>query len=83
VRHKLEEVGETGLLPKPGCAATAERLLPGTILTRIYDDVEHQRAGARHANDFEYQRATIHQPLRRLAKVIAGCHMVRARVLRR
>ena len=41
VRRKLEEIGETGLLPAR-LRREADRLLPGTILTRVYDDVEHQ-----------------------------------------
>jgi hypothetical protein len=53
VRKKLEEIGETGMLPKQ-LRAIANRLLPGTILTRIYDDVEH-RVLVRGSNDFEYQ----------------------------
>ena len=36
LRKKLEEVGETGILPKQ-LRSDSQRLLPGTILTRIYD----------------------------------------------
>lgn len=53
LRKKLEEIGETGLLPKQ-LRGDAQRLLPGTVLTRVFDDVEH-RVLVRAANDFEYQ----------------------------
>lgn len=70
VRRKLEEIGETGLLPAR-LRREADRLLPGTILTRVYDDVEHQVL-VRGMRDFEYrgQRFT---SLTAVAKVIAGC----------
>jgi hypothetical protein len=51
--QKLEEVGETGILPKQ-LRNDAQRLLPGTIITRIYDDIEH-RVLVRGAGDFDYQ----------------------------
>ena len=53
VRRKLEEIGETGILPRQ-LRRDASRLLPGTVLTRIFDDVEH-RVLVRGPNDFEYQ----------------------------
>lgn len=53
VRRKLEEIGETGILP-PRLRREADRLLPGTILTRVYDDVEHQVL-VRGMRDFEYR----------------------------
>ena len=70
VRRKLESIGETGVLPK-NLQREADRLLPGTILTRIYDDVEHHVL-VRGVRDFEYrgQRFT---SLTALAKVITGC----------
>ena len=40
-RRKLEEIGETGILPRQ-LRHDANRLLPGTVLTRIFDDVEHR-----------------------------------------
>ena len=52
-RRKLEEIGETGILPRQ-LRHDANRLLPGTVLTRIFDDVEH-RVLVRGPNDFEYQ----------------------------
>ena len=70
VRRKLEEIGETGILP-PRLRREADRLLPGTILTRVYDDVEHQVL-VRGMRDFEYrgQRFT---SLTAVAKVITCC----------
>jgi hypothetical protein len=70
VRRKLESIGETGVLPK-NLQREADRLLPGTILTRIYDDVEHHVL-VRGVRDFEYrgQRFT---SLTAVAKVITGC----------
>ncbi len=41
VRRTLEEIGETGILP-PRLPRDADRLLPGTVLTRVYDDGEHK-----------------------------------------
>ena len=70
VRRKLESIGETGVLPK-NLQREADRLLPGTILTRIYDDVEHHVL-VRGVRDFEYrgQRFT---SLTAVARVITGC----------
>ena len=67
VRRKLEEIGETGILP-PRLRRDADRLLPGTVLTRVYDDVEH-KVTVRGMRDFEYrdQRFT---SLTAVAKVI-------------
>ena len=53
VRKQLEDIGETGLLPR-AMRRDANRLLPGTMLTRVFDDVEH-RVLVRGPNDFEYQ----------------------------
>lgn len=52
VRKQLEEIGESGLLPR-AMRRDANRLLPGTMLTRVFDDVEH-RVLVRGPNDFEY-----------------------------
>ena len=67
---KVESIGETGVLPK-NLQREADRLLPGTILTRIYDDVEHHVL-VRGVRDFEYrgQRFT---SLTAVARVITGC----------
>jgi len=51
-RRKLEEIGETGILPRQ-LRREASRLLPGMVLTRIFDDVEH-RVLVRGPHDFEY-----------------------------
>jgi len=69
VRRKLEEIGETGILP-PRLRRDADRLLPGTVLTRVYDDVDH-KVTVRGMRDFEYrdQRFT---SLTAVAKVITG-----------
>lgn len=53
IRKQLEDIGETGLLPK-AMRRDANRLLPGTMLTRVFDEVEH-RALVRGPNDFEYE----------------------------
>jgi hypothetical protein len=70
LRRKLEAIGETGILPKR-LQREADRLRPGTVLTRVYDDVEH-RVLVRGVRDFEYlgQRFT---SLTAVARVIAGC----------
>lgn len=52
VRKQLEDIGQTGLLPR-AMRRDANRLLPGTMLTRVFDDVEH-RVLVRGPNDFEY-----------------------------
>lgn len=69
VRRKLENIGETGILPSR-LRREADRLLPGTVLTRVYDDVEHQVI-VRGMRDFEYldRRFT---SLTAVAKAITG-----------
>lgn len=69
VRRKLESTGETGVLPK-NLQRDADRLLPGTILTRTYDDIDHHVL-VRGVRDFEYrgQRFT---SLSAIARVITG-----------
>lgn len=70
VRRKLEQIGETGILPKR-LQNAADRLLPGTVLTRMFNDVEHHVL-VRGPRDYEYrgQRFT---SLSAVARVIAGC----------
>jgi len=70
IRRKLEAIGATGILPKR-LQREADRLLPGTVLTRVCNDVEH-RVLVRGVRDFEYrgQRFT---SLTAVARVIAGC----------
>jgi hypothetical protein len=70
VRRKLEEIGETGLLPK-GLQRDADRLLPGTVLTRVFDGVEH-RVRVVGLRDFEYQGRRF-KSLSAVARAIAGC----------
>ena len=70
VRRKLEEIGETGLLPAR-LRREADRLLPGTILTRMYDDVEH-KVLVRGMRDFEYRDQRF-KSITAIAKVITGC----------
>ena len=69
VRRKLESIGETGVLPK-NLQRDADRLLPGTMLTRTYDDIDHHVL-VRGVRDFEYrgQRFT---SLSAIARVITG-----------
>ena len=71
LRKKLEEVGETGILPKQ-LRGDSQRLLPGTVLTRIYDDIEH-RVLVRGSNDFEYQGQRF-KSLSAVAKRSTGSH---------
>jgi Protein of unknown function (DUF2924) len=70
VRRKLQQIGETGLLPK-GLQRDSDQLLPGTVLTRTFDDVEH-RVTVRGLRDFEYQGRRF-TSLSAVARSIAGC----------
>jgi hypothetical protein len=70
-RRKLEEIGETGILPRQ-LRRDANRLLPGTVLTRMYDDVEH-RVLVRGTFDFEYQGQRF-KSLSAVARHITGTH---------
>jgi Protein of unknown function (DUF2924) len=70
LRRKLQLIGETGLLPK-GLQRDSDQLLPGTVLTRTFDDVEH-RVTVRGLRDFEYQGRRF-TSLSAVARVIAGC----------
>ncbi|MDR2873045.1 MAG: DUF2924 domain-containing protein [Xanthomonadaceae bacterium] len=71
IHKKLEEIGETGVLPK-SLRGDSQRLLPGTLLTRIYDDVEH-RVLVRGPKDFEYQGQRF-KSLSAIAGHITGSH---------
>jgi hypothetical protein len=64
------EIGKTGLLPK-GLQRDADRLLPGTVLTRVFDGVEH-RVRVVGLRDFEYQGRRF-KSLSAVARAIAGC----------
>lgn len=68
-RRKLEQIGETGLLPSR-LQRDADQLLPGTVLTRTYDDVEH-RVFVRGVRDFEYQGQRF-KSLSAVARAITG-----------
>ncbi len=68
-RKKLEAIGETGLLPRQ-TRRHSDRLLPGTVLTRVYDHVEH-RVLVRGPDDFEYQGQRF-RSLSALARHITG-----------
>jgi hypothetical protein len=70
LRRKLQLIGETGLLPK-GLQRDSDQLLPGTVLTRTFDDVEH-RVTVRGLRDFEYQGRRF-TSLSAVARAIAGC----------
>lgn len=52
LKRKLEHIGETGILPAR-LQRDADRLLPGTVLTRIYDNMQH-RVLVHGPRDFEY-----------------------------
>lgn len=71
LRKKLEDIGQTGILPSR-LQREAHRLLPGTVLTRVYDDVEH-RVLVRGAADFEYQGQRF-KSLSAIAGRITGSH---------
>ncbi|MFN4115250.1 MAG: DUF2924 domain-containing protein [Inhella sp.] len=71
VRRKLEEIGETGILPRQ-LRRDANRLLPGTVLTRMYDDIEH-RVLVRGPFDFDY-RGQRFKSLSAVARHITGTH---------
>jgi hypothetical protein len=51
--RNIEEIGETGIIPRQVHRAD-ERLLPGTVVTRTYSDIDH-RLLARDVDDFEYE----------------------------
>lgn len=51
-RRKLEDIGATGILPAR-LRRDADRLLPGTVLTRSFGDTEH-RVLVRGMRDYEY-----------------------------
>jgi hypothetical protein len=69
-RRKLENIGETGILPKR-TQSEADQLLPGTALTRFYDDVEH-KVIVRGVRNFEYQGQRF-KSLSAIARRITGC----------
>ena len=71
VRRRLEEIGKTGILPGK-LRGEAGRLLPGTVLTRVYDDIEH-RVLVRGSRDLEYDGKRF-SSLSAVANAITGSH---------
>ena len=71
MRRKLEDIGETGLLPAR-LRRDADRLLPGTVLTRTFDDTEH-RVLVRGMRDYEYDGRRF-SSLSAVARAITGTH---------
>ncbi|KVG09864.1 DUF2924 domain-containing protein [Burkholderia thailandensis] len=69
LRRKFEEIGETGIMPRQVHRA-GERLLPGTVITRTYNDIDH-RVLVRGINDFEYQGMRF-RSLTAIAREITG-----------
>jgi hypothetical protein len=67
--YRMQERAFGGLKQLRG---DSQRLLPGTVLTRIYDDIEH-RVLVRGSNDFEYQGQRF-KSLSAVAKRITGSH---------
>ena len=68
-RRRLEKIGETGIVPNLS-HREANRLLPGTVLTREYDGVEHQ-VSVRSPGDFEYAGRR-YKSLSAIARAITG-----------
>jgi hypothetical protein len=71
IRRKLEDIGETGLLPAR-LRRDADRLLPGSVLTRTFDDIEH-RVLVRGMRDYEYDGRRF-SSLSAVARAITGTH---------
>ena len=68
-RRRLEKIGETGIVPNLS-HREANRLLPGTVLTREYDGVEHQ-VSVRSPGGFEYAGRR-YKSLSAIARAITG-----------
>lgn len=68
-RAKLEKIGETGILPSR-LQRDADQLLPGTVLTRTYDDVEH-RVTVCGVRNFDY-KGQRYKSLSAVARAITG-----------
>jgi len=71
LRKRLEAIGETGILPAQ-LRQQAQRLMPGTVLARTYDDREH-RVLVRGPGDFEYLGQRF-KSLSAIARRITGTH---------
>jgi hypothetical protein len=68
-RARLEKIGETGQVPNAG-ERDGHRLLPGTVLSRMYDGVEH-RVVVRGDKHFEYDGCR-YKSLSAIARKITG-----------
>lgn len=68
-RARLEKIGETGIVPSSH-QSEANRLMPGTLLSRVYDGVEH-RVIVRGPNQFEYAGSP-YKSLSAIARKITG-----------
>lgn len=68
-RARLEKIGETGAVPHAR-EHHGERLLPGTVLSRMYDGVEH-RVVVRGDKHFEYDGCR-YKSLSAIARKITG-----------
>ncbi|WP_417251043.1 DUF2924 domain-containing protein [Castellaniella sp.] len=68
-RAKLEKIGETGILPSR-LQRDADQLLPGTVLTRTHDDVEH-RVTVCGVRNFDY-KGQRYKSLSAVARAITG-----------
>jgi hypothetical protein len=68
-KKKLQEIGKTGQLPRL-LRTDADRLTPGTVLSRIYNDEEH-RVTVHGVRNFEY-RGRRFKSLSALARAITG-----------
>jgi len=68
-RARLEKIGETGQVPNAS-ERDADRLLPGSVLSRMYDGVEH-RVVVRGDKHFEYDGCR-YKSLSAIARKITG-----------
>ena len=71
VRAQFEEIGATGLLPRD-MRRDGNRLLPGAVLVRTFDDVDH-RVLVHGPNNFEYEGRR-YTSLTAIARHISGTH---------
>ncbi len=71
LRRRLETIGESGILPAQ-LRQQAQRLMPGTVLARTYDDREH-RVLVRGPSDFDYLGQRF-KSLSAIARHITGTH---------
>lgn len=71
VRAQFEEIGASGLLPRD-MRRDGNRLLPGAVLVRTFDDVDH-RVLVHGPNDFEYEGRR-YTSLTAIARHISGTH---------